>query len=154
MRKIDPNIGTIPSGLPRGCRLCHAVDFLPTWAPYRNGGPRLTTSHHRTSRAPGLPRMLQKPRKKLPPRHCKECRNPFPTTRLDRAFCSTSCRRQWCNRQKVRGGQLYDLAMKYRDERKKGAFSYLIALIDRYLDEDRRQGRKTYANNPQGLERQ
>ena len=91
------------------------------------------------------------------PRHrclCPECGERFQTARLDQHFCSKPCRKAWNNRRQTRGAQIYDLAMKYRDQRSKGDFADLTHLIDRFLREDKAADRKTYTDRPRGLERQ
>ena len=84
---------------------------------------------------------------------CRECGERFDTRRTDQHFCSTGCRKAWNNRRQVRGGQPYDLAMKYRDQRGKDDLGKLCNVIDRFLREDRKDGRKTYSDKPEGLAR-
>ena len=84
---------------------------------------------------------------------CRECGERFETSRIDRVFRSARCRKTWNNRRQVRGGQFYDLAMKYRDQRGKGDLAELCHAIDRFLREDRASGRKTYSDKPEGLAR-
>ena len=84
---------------------------------------------------------------------CKECGSEFLSTRTDKSFCSTECRKNWNNRRQVRGGQIYDLAMKYRADRARGDLGRLCNVIDRFLREDKAKGRTTWSRKPEGLAR-
>ena len=85
---------------------------------------------------------------------CVECGEPFKSNRSDKMFCNTLCKCKFNNRRQRRGAQIYDIAMRMRDKRQKGDFSLLCNIIDRFLQMDREDGKKTYMDDPMGLKRE
>lgn len=72
--------------------------------------------------------------------HCKECGEPFYLTRPDREYCSETCRNTH-NQRRITGGlKLYDLAMRWRIERPRGALGDLTHAAD-LLAQDERERR-------------
>ena len=81
---------------------------------------------------------------------CLECATKFIPRRVTQDFCSPQCSIVFNNRAKVRGAELYHVAMFMRARRKEatrvGAFGILCAMISAFLEEDKadRDGRPAY----------
>lgn len=71
------------------------------------------------------------------PRYCSDCGQPFWPRREDQEFCRTACRQAHHGRRKQRGLELYDLAMAFRRERRKGGFTEVCRLLDDWIRQDR-----------------
>lgn len=84
-------------------------------------------------------------------RACRECGSAFPRGHRSSEFCSLSCRRIYNNRRAMRGGEIYDLAMEMRFDRKtakdRKTFSHLCTLLGRFNDEDRARGRRSWSSS-------
>lgn len=74
------------------------------------------------------------------PRRCKECGRVFKPIRVDQEFDTPECRKIWHKKASRRGGQAYQALMLWRKSRgrKKGLLGDVTALVDRWIDEDRR----------------
>jgi hypothetical protein len=71
---------------------------------------------------------------------CRECFQSFAKKRIDQTFCDTACRRAFHQRIESRKTELYNAAMAMRSKRK-GAFSAMTNIADRFLREDARRER-------------
>lgn len=82
---------------------------------------------------------------------CRECGRDFTAKRTDAVFCGEPCRKDYNNRRSMRGGELYDLVMEMRFDRKRAsatkAWSQLCAVAGRFRDEDnaKRDGRPSWS---------
>lgn len=91
-------------------------------------------------------------------RCCKECRSPLAADADYRAdFCGTPCRNSFNNRRMRRGAELYDLFMSLRYERTLAKtlklWSTICALAQRWREEDREAGRKSWKSPHEVLNR-
>ena len=78
---------------------------------------------------------------------CHWCWTPFLpklTGGRPRRFCGTKCRNAYFRQHQVRGGTAYPLLMEWRRTRgkRKGVLAELAALVDQWIEEDRRKHRE------------
>lgn len=93
---------------------------------------------------------------KAPPAaFCAECGNPFYRTQPNKIYCGGTCRQRQWNRRVNCGFKLYELAMRWRIERPKGAISDLQHVVDDMAGEERiirdRRARTIAAHQADGV---
>ena|SRR5487761_1127071 len=64
---------------------------------------------------------------------CRECGSFFDARRSTREFCNAVCRAAFHNRRGQRGAEIFDLAMAWRFDRKRGAQAKALTLLCRAL---------------------
>lgn len=76
---------------------------------------------------------------------CQECGGPAPAKAK---FCSPPHRQAWNNRRMQRGGELYDLFMAHRFDRKRAQALRVLQAMNRmasiWNEEDKAAGRRTW----------
>jgi hypothetical protein len=83
-------------------------------------------------------------------RRCRECGERFQSKRAGTEFCQPSCRRNFHNRQQVRGAQFFSLVMALRFDRDaakaSGAWRLLcrLAAAAKAADDAERAGRRSW----------
>lgn len=85
------------------------------------------------------------------PRACKECGKGVGGLRVDKAFCTSSCRNAFNHRRAKRGAEIYDMFMTMRYERtvatKARALWYIACkMANHWREEDvvKREGRLSW----------
>lgn len=84
-------------------------------------------------------------------RHCLECGAALARrARIrgnDKMFCGEPCRKTFNNRRRLRGSEIYDLAMEWRFDRSRAgeALSHLCTLLSRFHADDKARGRKSWS---------
>lgn len=91
------------------------------------------------------------PARTIETRECRECGETFPLRRGGTLFCCDAHRSAYNNRRIQRGGEVYDVLMEMRFDRKAAsatkAWSTLCAIAGRFHDEDvsQRAGRPSWS---------
>ena len=75
--------------------------------------------------------------KPIPIFFCSECGNPDYRTKINKIYCSETCRQTAWNRRVNGGFKLYELAMRWRIDREKGDMAELTAAADMLAAEER-----------------
>lgn len=81
---------------------------------------------------------------KRPACKCLECCGDYKRTRVDQNFCTPECKRNYHNREQLRGKRVYRALYHWRKSRgqdSKAQFTLLCREVDAWVAEDRKAGR-------------
>lgn len=97
------------------------------------------------------PPVTQAPAQPRRERHCLECGVVLARRARIRGnakmFCGEPCRKTFNNRRRLRGSEIYDLAMEWRFDlgRAGKSLSLLCTLLGRFHADDKARGRKSWS---------